>query len=240
MKPGEFLKTHKRLLLAAVLCAAAILAATLIAMPYMKKLSEPDVQAAFKKWVLELGVWGVLLVLGIQMLQVVIAFLPGEPIELMAGVLYGGWWGLLLCLLGCFMASAGIFFLTKRFGASWVKRLFHKKKLEEYKFMQDPRKLEIVVFLVFLIPGTPKDVLTYIVGASPMKFRQFAPISLAARIPSVVSSTMIGASVRQGNWVTALVLFGLTALFGISGILLKDKVMAYGRKLGQRRKNKTS
>lgn len=227
-------KSIKRIVAFTAVFIAAMIAVTVIAFPYMNRLSEPEIQQEFKAWVMSLGIWGWLVVLGIQVLQIIIAFIPGEPVEIIAGVLYGGWGGLAVCLIGCILASSGIFLLTKRFGIPLIEKLFKSKRMDEYSFLNDSRKLETVVFILFLIPGTPKDMLTYIVGTSPMKLPQFLLISTFARLPSIISSTFIGATMRQGEWEFSILIFTVTAIIGIAGIRYKDRIINFCRQMGQR------
>ena len=177
----------------------------------------------------KVGVLGWLAMFGVQMLQVVIAFIPGEPVELIAGALYGAAGGLALCTLGCVTASALIFLLSKRLGKSVLDSLFGAEKVKDWKWLYDSQRMELVTFILFLIPGTPKDMLTYVVGVTNMRVGKFLLISSLARIPSVLSSTMIGSSLRQGNWVLTLVVFIITAVVGVVGITCKDRMIAFCR-----------
>mgnify|MGYP002589264205 CR=1 FL=1 len=121
---------------------------------------------------------GLLVVLGIQILQVVIAFIPGEPVEIFSGALYGTVGGLLICLSGCMIASTIIFALSKRYGKPLFYSLFSKEKVQGWKWLQDSRKCSMVTFILFLIPGTPKDMLTYIVGLEIYRHIHVCPYSL--------------------------------------------------------------
>lgn len=154
----------------------------------------------------------------------------------MAGVLYGGFGGLFLCLVGCMIASFGVFMLSKRFGAPLMAKLFKKSKLDEFAFLKDAKKLETIVFILFLIPGTPKDMLTYVVGTSPMKITQFLVLATFARIPSVISSTFIGSTIRQGEWEIAALIFALTAVLGVVGIKHQERMIDFYKKIGRRMK----
>lgn len=213
-----------------------MIAVSLISLPYINLLSEPETQQKFKAWVTSFGIGGWLLVLCIQIIQIVIAFIPGEPVEILAGVLYGGLGGLFLCLFGCVIASSGIFMFSKRFGAPLVAKLFKKSKLEEFSFLKDSKKLETIVFILFLIPGTPKDMLTYVVGTSSMKITQFLILSTFARIPSIISSTFIGSTIRQGEWEIAALIFAFTAVLGIAGIKYQERMVGFCKKIGRRMK----
>lgn len=225
-----------KLIIAAVVFFSLILVLSLISLPYINLLTEPEAQRKLKEWVASFGIGGWFLVLGIQILQIVIAFIPGEPVEIAAGVLYGGFGGLFLCLLGCIIASSGVFKLSQRFGTPLVAKLFQKKKLDEFAFLKDTKKLQTIVFILFLIPGTPKDMLTYIVGTTPMKLTQFLVLSTFARIPSVISSAFIGSTLRQGEWKLAALLFTITAVLGIAGIRYKERMVGFCKKLGRRMK----
>ena len=79
--------------------------------------------------------------------------------------------------------------ISKRFGAPHLAKLFKKSKLDEFAFLKDAKKLETIVFILFLIWGTPKDMLTYVVGTSQMELTQFLVISTFARIPYGFSSS---------------------------------------------------
>ncbi|WMJ87679.1 TVP38/TMEM64 family protein [Anaerocolumna sp. MB42-C2] len=206
----------------------------LISLPYLNLLSEPKSQQTLKAWVTSFGIGGWFLILSMQIIQILIAFIPGEPIEILAGVLYGGFGGLFLCLFGCTLASSCVFMLSKNFGTPLVAKLFNKNKLEAFAFVKDTKKLEIIVFILFIIPGTPKDMLTYVAGTSPMKLAQFLAISTFARFPSIVSSTFIGSTLRNGQWETAALIFALTAILGVLGIKYQEHMVGFCKRLGQR------
>lgn len=227
-------KPTKKLIVVIAAFFSLMIALSLISLPYINLLSEPETQQTFKVWVTSFGIGGWLLVLGIQIIHIVIAFIPGEPVEILAGVLYGGFGGLFLCLLGCVIASSAIFMLSKRFGVPLVAKLFGKSKLDKFAFLKDAKKLEAIVFILFLIPGTPKDMLTYVVATSPMKLTQFLVISTFARIPSIISSTFIGSTIRQGEWATAVLIFALTAILGVVGIKYQEKMMVFCKRIGRR------
>lgn len=229
-------QNKRRAAIALVVFVALMAAATALLWPYARQLANPAVQAAFREKIAAWGFWGVLAMLGIQMLQIVIAFIPGEPVEILAGILYGGVWGAVLCLVGCVAASSLVFVLVRRFGTPLLQRFFGKKQLAEYGFLQDTRRLQTVVFLLFLIPGTPKDMLTYLAGASRIRLGSFLMLSTLARIPSVVSSTILGDSMSRGNWGLALGMFLATAALGLLGIWRKDRWVAAARRMGHKHK----
>lgn len=219
-----------RMIIYCILFAGLVAGISVVLFPYFRRLSEPECQAEVQQWVGRMGVKGIFIVLCIQILQVVVAFIPGEPIELLSGALYGTIGGMTICLAGCIFASAIIFSLSKRFGKKLLYMLFREEKVQSWKWLQDSKKCDMVVFILFFIPGTPKDMLTYIVGITQMKIGKFIRISTLARIPSVVSSTMIGSTMRHGDWMVSLIIFIITGVVGIAGIGFKDRIIRYCRR----------
>lgn len=217
----------KKLMAAFIIAIAALALGAVIVMPWIKTLYDPALRDAFAAFVESLGIWGYMLMFFIQVVQVVIAIIPGEPIELLAGVLYGGFGGLMLCTLGCIAGSSLIFIFMQRLGKPILDRIFRKNKLQEFSFLHDSRRLETVTFILFLTPGTPKDMLTYIAGTTRMPLIRFLAISSFARIPSIVTSTYIGDSVLAGNWYTAVILLLVTLALGLFGIFFREKIIAF-------------
>jgi uncharacterized membrane protein YdjX (TVP38/TMEM64 family) len=198
--------------------------------PFFQKLRDDAYRQRFSDWIMKLGIKGVLVLLGIQMLQIVIAIIPGGPVELLAGAAYGNLGGLALCLTGCAAATALIFFLVKKFGSPFVNLFFSKKKVDGFAFLQDTRKLSFIVFVLFLIPGTPKDILTYIVPLTNMGFTRFILITCLARIPMILASTLMGASVMKGRWLLLSLIFLLAVVVGLLGMLFGGRIIAFFRK----------
>lgn len=223
---GSKRKKYLLIIIAAAVGVALIGALTAVCLPFFMRLAEPEFQAGFREWVESLGFGGWLVMLAIQMIQVIVALIPGEPVELLAGVLYGAWGGLGTCLLGLVLASALVFFSVRKFGYPLVSRLFGEKRLREFKFLNNTKSVETATFVLFLIPGVPKDILTYVAGLSVIRPAQFLLISTLARIPSILSSTMMGATMSSGRWGITLVIFLLVAAIGLVGIRYKTAIIS--------------
>ncbi len=216
-----------------VIVIALVAAATALLWPFMKELSDPVYQAQFKAWISALGVWGVLVLFGLQIVQIVIAFIPGGPVEVISGMLYGTWGGALICLVGCAVATSLVFTISRRFGKPLLYKFFGKEKIDNLAFLQDSKKIETVAFVLFLIPGTPKDMLTYISGVSGISLPKFLIITLIARAPATLVSAMAGESMMQGQWAVTITIFVVAAIIGLLGIRYGDRVMNYCRNLGR-------
>jgi uncharacterized membrane protein YdjX (TVP38/TMEM64 family) len=192
--------------------------------PFIANVRLGEYRAQFSAWIEGLGVKGMAILLGIQVLQIVVAIIPGGPLEIVAGAAYGAWGGFAICILGCLMASAGIFFAVRIFGVPLVERLFGKKLTEKYRFLGNAKKFSLALFLLFLIPGIPKDALTYIAPLGSIKPGRFIVISTVARSPAILMATMLGSSALGGNWLLAALFFGAIAVTGIMGILYGGRI----------------
>jgi uncharacterized membrane protein YdjX (TVP38/TMEM64 family) len=157
------------------------------------------------------------LFVGMVIFQVLVAFIPGEPLEIGAGYAFGVWEGTVLCLLGITIGSILIFLLVRRFGVQFVELFFSVERIRSVKFLQKERRLTVIAFLVFLIPGTPKDILSYFVGLTSMKLSTWIAITTLARIPSVVTSTVGGQALNTKNYLTAVLVLGVTAALSLGG-----------------------
>ena len=160
----------------------------------------------------------------IRAAQTVVKFIPAEPLEIGSGYAYGTWGGLLYCMLGSLLGSFAILLLTKLFGKKIVDIFVPTSKLESMALFKDDQKLYSMVFILYLIPGTPKDVFTYFVGLTPIKTVPFMIIASIARIPSIITSTWCGATLSDKNYLFAAAIFIATALLGVLGGLIYNKI----------------
>lgn len=185
---------------------------TIYLFPVMKNLSTKEGQIAFKQKVTSSGIYGLSLLFLIQLAQIFLFILPGEPIEILAGMCYGWFWGTVFIMLSSAVIASLIFILVRKIGKQFVYDFSDEekiKKLENNKLFKNPKKIELIFFILFLLPGTPKDLLTYLAGLLPIKFRRFVVISTIARIPSIVTSTIAGANIASGDWKKGLLLYGI-------------------------------
>lgn len=182
-------------------------------LPIMKDLSTLEGQIEFKEKVSNSGLLGLLSLFGLQIAQIFLIILPGEPIEILAGMCYGGWGGLLFITISVFIITTIIFFLVRKFGRKFVYDICSEekiKKIENSKLFKNPKKIEWILIILFMIPGTPKDLIVYISGLLPIKPLRLILISTFARFPSVISSTFAGNSLVQGNWQFSIIVYAIT------------------------------
>ena len=181
--------------------------------PLIRFAREPE---RFRSWVDRQGIRAPGLFIGMVILQIIVAVIPGEPLEIAGGYAFGALEGTLLCVLGAFLGRLMVFLLVRRFGTMAVEVFFPLEKLQSLRFLQNEKRLSLWVFLLFFLPGTPKDVLSYFVGLTRMPLRTWVFISLVAPLPSIITSTIGGNALGAGNYVFAVVVFAST--LAISGI----------------------
>lgn len=189
--------------------------------PLVQFVSEPE---KFRQWVDQNGVWSRLAFMGMMALQIIIAIIPGEPLEIGAGYAFGAVEGTLLCLAGAVCGSMLIFVLVRRFGVRLVEVFFPREKIQGMKFMQNARRLNLLVFLIMLIPGTPKDLIAYFMGLTRMKLSTWLLITATARIPSVITSTIGGNALGVQDYTFAIAVFAVTLIITIVGIYIYRKI----------------
>jgi len=188
---------------------------TLFVSGWLRSFSQDD----FRDYVRSFGMLAPLVMLGLQILQVFIALIPGELVESAAGYILGPWLGTAICYLGICVASALIFMLTRRYGVRLVEVFVPREKINQLRFLNTEQKRNNLIFLLFFIPGTPKDLLTYFVGLTDIRLRTFLLLSLVARIPSVVSSTFGGHLLGQEHYIGAIILYGVTGILSLLGMV---------------------
>ena len=189
--------------------------------PLMTNLSTEEGKIEFKEKIRNMGWSGAFLLFGLQLAQIALIIVPGEPLEILAGMCYGTWGGVVFVFVSTAITTTGIYFLTAKLGRPFLYNFFSKEKIdkiEKSKLLKNPTTIETIMLILFLIPGTPKDLLTYIGALLPIKPVKFILIATLARFPSVISSTMAGNTLTNGDWHITIVIYMIT--FIITGILL--------------------
>lgn len=212
----NWIHKNKRLLLISIVFVVFMaIVCALLYEPLMGFIKDPQ---SLKQQLNEYGIFGELIMIFIMALQVIFVFLPGEIIEVMAGFLYGPIEGMIVCLLGATIGSTIIYYFVKIFGLKFIDKFIGRSKLEEVCFLQNNEKLNMVLFIIFLIPGTPKDIITYFIPLTNMKLSTFLLITSVARIPSVITSTISGNAIGMEQYEISLLVFGITAIVSMVGL----------------------
>ena len=215
----------KKIYLFAIIVALIFIAAVgyLVGKPMVEFVREPE---RFRAWVDSSGFVSRVIFVGMVVFQLIIALIPGEPLEMGAGYAFGAVEGTILCIIGCVIGSALVFLFVRRFGVKLVEVFFPREKIRSLRFLQDSRRLDLLTFIVFFIPGTPKDLLSYFIGLTDMKLGTWLLITAVARIPSIVTSTVTGDALGLKDYQFALIAFGVTLALSLAGILVYRRLSA--------------
>lgn len=222
---------QKKMLSAAAIIIFILLFAALawfVGRPMIRFARQPE---QFRSWVDGHGAWGCAAYAAMVFLQVVVAIIPGEPLEIAGGYAFGAWWGTALCLIGAVLGSAAVFALVRRWGRPLAEVVFPKEKLDKLQFLHSSPKRTALLWLIFTAPGTPKDLLCYFAGLTDMKWRTWLLIATVGRLPSIVTSTVGGGALGDRNYTTAAIAFGVAlAAAGVGYLVYRAVCRRNGQK----------
>ncbi len=173
----------------------------------------------FKTWMEEHGIMGRVIYMIMVVFQVIIALIPGEPVEIAGGYAFGAFQGTILYLISSAIGSMLVFLLVRKYGTGFVEMFFSKKDINGLEFLRNKRR-EALLILLFVIPGTPKDLLCYFAGLTNIKTRTWLLVCSMGRIPSIITSTIGGDALENSNYTWAIVAFSIALAISIGGIII--------------------
>ncbi len=176
-----------------------------------------------EEWVHSSGSLAPMVFIAVQVFQVVVFVVPGEAAQIAGGFLFGTWLGTLYSVIGILIGSLIDFYLARLLGVPFVNALFSAEKVEKLKATLTSPGSKAVLFLLFLIPGIPKDALCYVSGLSPLRFRFFIFASMA-RLPGIFGSSLIGSSAADRKWMLASAVFAAAAILFSVGFFLRKRI----------------
>ena len=179
----------------------------------------------FKDYITSFGSNGVIVYLIFNIAHVIIIVIPGELLQIAGGYIYGTFWGTVYTFSGMMLGIIIVFFITRWLGYSVIKIFLPKEKLDKFNFIINSPKSEVILFVLFLIPGIPKDALTYIAGLTPIKPLRFLLLTGVARFPGVFGSCYIGAKLESHNYLNVIVVSAVAVILFILGIIFQEKIV---------------
>jgi uncharacterized membrane protein YdjX (TVP38/TMEM64 family) len=176
-----------------------------------------------RDFILSFGVYSPLVFILLQVMQVVVAPIPGGATEFLGGYLFGVKAGFFYSMIGLTLGS---------WVAFKIARMFEKWAIEKFVSVQTMRRFDylvehegvIISFLLFLIPGFPKDALCYILGLTPMHLGMFLVISTIGRVPGTLIATLQGAKAFEEQYKLFLILLGVSALLILVFYIYHEKI----------------
>ncbi|MEN6325379.1 MAG: TVP38/TMEM64 family protein [Syntrophomonas sp.] len=186
-------------------------------------LGNPD---QFRSFLLSFGSRNILVFCALQVLQVLVAPIPGELVQVAGGYVYGMWKGTIYSMMGIYSGSIIAFYIARCLGWPLLKYFSSNDQLERLSSLLNSQKSIMGIFIIFLIPGIPKDVLSYVAGATPINFAGFFIAASLGRLPGIFMSAYIGSSVQEKHYAAAIVVTLLALLLFTLGISIQNKLKA--------------
>ena len=175
-----------------------------------------------------------LIIVILQILQVIICVIPGQPIQFAASYMLGVGGGLLLSLIGAAIGATIAFYLAKLLGRDMLYLLFDKNKVQDYQRKLNSGKGLLIVLLIYVLPGVPKDLVAYVAGISEMKFKPFIIISTIGRCPGMIGSLLLGHFYGAGNYRAIGVVIIAAVIFLIICFIKRKSLIKYLDKLEEK------
>ena len=173
----------------------------------------------------------ILIYIAAQVIQVVLSVIPGQALQFAGGYLFGTLLGLLFSVIGIAIGSTLAYYVARILGRDAVHLFFGKRKVTEMLDLMNSPKGLIVTFVIFLIPGVPKDLCSYAAGLSNLKLRPYLIVSMIARIPGMLGCLIIGQQVGAGGYTSAAVIAAIALMLLLLGVLFRKKILDTAYKL---------
>ncbi|MGN1163711.1 MAG: TVP38/TMEM64 family protein [Candidatus Ornithospirochaeta sp.] len=226
----ELSEKHQKLLSGGAIVLFFIFSAflfTAIGIPMVKHARNPE---DFRAWIDAMGIWGRIAYIGMNVFQVLVAVVPGGPLEVAGGYAFGHVEATVFAIIGMAIGNAAVFLLVRFFGYRLVEAFFPMEKIRELKFLSSSKKRNILLSILFLVPGTPKDLIAYFCGLTDIPFWTFMAIATFCRIPAVWGSTLGGNAAGEKSYVSAIVIIAAVVVFTVIGVGVYAFVVRHNNK----------
>lgn len=168
-----------------------------------------------------------LLIIGLQVAQVVICVLPGQPIQFAASYMFGVGKGFLLSITGAVIGTVISFYLAKLLGSDAMHLFFDEEKLKDYQKKLNSGRGLLLAFLIYLIPGIPKDLVSYAAGISEMRFRPFLLAATIGRSPGMLGSLLLGYYFEAQNYRAIVILTVIVAIILLICFIKRKDILGF-------------
>ncbi|MBQ3291747.1 MAG: TVP38/TMEM64 family protein [Mogibacterium sp.] len=178
-------------------------------------------------------------IIGIQIVQVIICILPGQPVQFAASYIFGIFRGFLLSIIGAVIGTTISFMLARVFGRDFIELLFDKEKVDYYHKKLNSGRGLLLVLLIYLLPGVPKDLVSYIAGISGLHIRPFLLVSTIGRSPGMIGSLLLGYFFGKRNYTAIAVLAIITVAILIIFFMKRKEIIGILDKIEAKEELKT-
>jgi len=181
------------------------------------------------------GAKGIFILAMLQALQVITTVFPSAAIQILSGLTYGLFEGMLICLLGLIIGNAIVFTLLRQFNKTF--RLFRrdhekikKEKKWDFSFLAESKNATKIAFILYLIPGIPNGILPYIFVKTKMRLLEYLLVIIVAGAPSILFYSLIGERLSSGDPYTALIILIIFLVLGLVVVLFRKKIIELVKK----------
>lgn len=211
-------------------------------LPLFTSLATYEGRANFSVKIKSLGLPGAFLILLLEICKIVVVFLPGEPIELLSGMCFGPVVGTLIIYIGVVLTTVLIYKAVKKYGMALVEDIVPEDKFKKIQEMLKNKAaaVETTLFVLYFLPLVPKDFLTYIGSLLPIRLSKFLFITLFARFPAIISSTVVGGSILEGDVKTIIFAYVITYAISLSIAFIYNKNFKVEVKEKKKKEKKTA
>lgn len=171
--------------------------------------------------------WGPVMFILFQILQIVVAPIPGEVVQIAGGYIYGVTLGSLYTTLGLILGSAIAFYFTRFIGRDYISKILQKKKYKWMTFIYDEKKFSVFLFIFFVIPGLPKDLLVFVAALTSMGSFRFFLILIVGRLPWIIASAAVGSTIQMQQYSIAIIITVIAVIGFVLGYIYKDKLIKW-------------
>jgi uncharacterized membrane protein YdjX (TVP38/TMEM64 family) len=228
-------KPHIATLVISALVMAALIAAMIIFwQPLTDLFSDPN---RTRELIAQSGPWGPLLFIAMQIAQVLVAPIPGQVTGFVGGFLFGAFWGTVYTTIGAAIGFTLIFVLARKLGRPFVAYFVDKKLLEKFDYLAESKGV-LVLFLIFLLPAFPDDIICYIAGLTTIKIRTLVLISLLGRLPGNLLLSITGSGVAESNTQLVVVIVSFLVVIGVVGFWQRKRIERWIHQFAERSKEK--
>lgn len=158
-----------------------------------------------------MGIFAPLLFLLLQVLQIILAPIPGQVVGGVGGYLFG-WWGIPITIIGSLIGYTAILLIAKRFGRPLLEKIFKKESIAKFDFALGDNA-SFILFLIFLLPGFPDDMVGYMAGLTNISFKKLLIIMLIGRLPTIIATNYIGMGLGEENLLPVIIASVIVVIF---------------------------
>lgn len=210
-------KKTRLFIIIAILSVTALTIA--FSIPFIRFINQPE---KLREFVDSFGILSPIIYILLTFIQILVPIIPGEPFELLAGYCFGAVKGTLLCILAESLSSILIILMVRKYGQKLVSVFFEEEKLQKLEKYKNEKNFYLFI-LLFIIPGTPKDLICYFAGLTNFKLIPLLLASTIGRIPSIITSTIPGSAAGERNYLLAIIIYGTAGIISLIAARIFNK-----------------